>query len=120
MENFYEWFDSYLIESLLYRYENNGTYTKIPVPMFDDYGNGGYYADHFGYFGDTYLAFYGYTDSSMRRSYDLNQYTLDVFSNDQYGNYGRETFIETADNIYLIFKIDLYSKYVIFQERDIE
>ena len=87
--------------------------------MFDDYGNGGYYADHFGYVGDTYLAFYGYPESSMRRSYDLNQYTFDVFSDNQYENYGIETFIETADNIYLIFRIDWSGNYIIFQERDI-
>ena len=41
------------------------------------------------------------------------------FSDNQYENYGIETFIETADNIYLIFRIDWSGNYVIFQERDI-
>lgn len=68
-------YDYYASEGVLYRYENNGTYTKIPTPMLD---GDEYYVFNFDYVGDTYLAYYGHPNSSIKRSYDLNQYTIDV------------------------------------------
>lgn len=106
----------YDLSTSVYRYENNGTYTKIPFQTLDYDGES---ADCVSYAGGAYLNFRGYPISRMRRSYDLNQVVEDVFSNNQYPYYGDATIFETVDNIYLIFKIDYYNTYVIFQERDI-
>lgn len=105
----------YDLSTSVYRYENNGTYTKIPFQALDYDGESSACVS---YAGGAYLNFLGYPISRMRRSYDLDQFVEDVFSNNQYPFYGLANFIETAHNIYFMFRIDYNNTFVIFQQRD--